>query len=74
MRLQSRFVFFLGLLIGIPGCGARALVQPQYESGERREYVYFVENVLGSDSRIKKCDIQPDNAVYCTTQHQLEED
>ncbi len=68
MKIKSRLLWGFALLISVPGCGFRHLAQARYERGAEREYVYFVEND-GSDSRLKKCDIQPDNVVLCSTQY-----
>lgn len=54
------------------GCTQRVMVQPRYVS-EQTEYVYFVEQVDGRDSRIKKCDIAPDTSARCSVQFDLKQ-
>ena len=58
------------LAVASAGCTRRVIVQPHYVSNQT-EYVYFVEQVNMRDSRIKKCDIAPDNTAHCTTQYDL---
>jgi len=72
----------LALLVMSAGCAKRVLLAPHAMPTDTRDgfkppptsgdYVYFVEQEEEKDSRIKKCDIRPDNTVACTTQYDMD--
>jgi hypothetical protein len=73
---SSRNAQFLVLVVGamvlnLAGCAGRSIQMPIRAAGPQRDYIYFVEDDGAHDSRIKKCDILPDNSVRCTIQHDL---
>jgi hypothetical protein len=71
MRYLAIYMTVLGLLFAT-ACAQRALIQPSYVHAENIEFVYMVEQEDQKDSRIKKCDILPDNSVNCTTEFDLD--
>lgn len=60
------------LLACAAGCTHRSLVWPTHMQSEVQEHIYFVEQEMDKDSRIKKCDIFEDNSVKCTVQFDLD--
>ena len=71
------------VLLGMSGgCANRVLLAPAPMPVDTRDgfkppptsgdYVYFIEQEEEMDSRIKKCDIRPNNTVSCTTQYDMD--
>jgi hypothetical protein len=67
--MTARRTLLLLLAVCALACAPqRTLVRPATPSKARLDYVYFIENVEGKDSRLMKCDIRPDNGVVCAIQ------
>jgi type IV pilus biogenesis protein CpaD/CtpE len=61
------------LLVSVSGCATqRVLIWPTHMDNDKQEHIYFVEQEQAADSRIKKCDIHPDNRVTCSVQYDLQ--
>ena len=71
MKYLAICMTVFGLLFAA-ACTQRALIQPSYVNAENIEFVYMIEQEDQKDSRIKKCDILPDNSVNCTTEFDLD--
>ena len=57
------------MLLG--GCSQRVLLQPVSADAKEVNYIYFVEQENGQASRLKRCEILPDNQAVCTVQFDL---
>lgn len=65
-------VIVIGLVAGIAsGCAKRQIIRPAASEPNYLNYIYFVEQESGRDSRLKRCDIAPDNRVSCETEYAL---
>jgi len=71
MRYLAIGMIAFGLLAAAGCVPNRVFLQPTYVRSGDIEFVYMIEQEQQKDSRIKKCDIQPDNSVVCTTQYDL---
>lgn len=54
-------------LLLLSGCSQRVLVQGRTHDS----HIYFVEQENGRDSRLKRCEIRPDNQAVCAVQFDL---
>ena len=62
----------LALFFSMSGCTpTRLLIQPQSFEPRELGYIYFVEQEAQKDSRLERCEIQPDNTVKCAVQFDL---
>ncbi|HEY3820455.1 MAG TPA: hypothetical protein VGL81_24990 [Polyangiaceae bacterium] len=62
----------LALLLSTGGCEpTRALVQPRSVEPKELGYIYFIEQEAQKDSRLKRCEILPDNSVKCAVEFDL---
>jgi hypothetical protein len=61
----------LALLLSEGGCASRLLVQPRSFEPKDLGYIYFVEQEGQSASRLKRCELLPDNSVKCAVQFDL---
>jgi hypothetical protein len=68
----ARFAVAFAILALASGCGPRVLVQPSSFEPKRVNYIYFVEQQPGKDSRLYRCEILPDNRVDCAVQFDLD--
>jgi hypothetical protein len=62
----------LALLLSTGGCEpGRSLVQPRSFEPKELGYIYFVEQEPQGESRLKRCEILPDNSVKCAVEFDL---
>ena len=72
MTLRARF-FVLLVLASLPACGGpRVLIHPSAAEAKELDYIYFVDEVSGRDSKLTRCKILPDNRVDCQVQFDLD--
>jgi hypothetical protein len=72
MRLRARLFARVAVALALGGCGPRIIVQPSSAEAKHLNYVYFVEQEAGKDSRLKRCEILPDNRVDCAVEFDLD--
>jgi hypothetical protein len=71
MKRALLSVAVFALLGGAAGCASRVLVLPRSAEPKELGYIYFIEHEKNLVSRIKRCEIQPDNSAVCVTQFEL---
>ena len=72
MKTISFLLIAATTVLGAVGCQQpRDLIQPRSATAQELSYIYFVGQEQKTDSRLKRCEINPDNTTKCVVQFDL---
>lgn len=70
--MKTLAFLMLAVATAAVGCAPpRELIQPASAEAKEFNYIYFVEQEQKKDSRLKRCEINPDNTAKCAVMFDL---